>query len=147
MKKRIETLKLLISKSRLVGQPETPDILREFDDVLAVNRMMPLRRRCLIQVLHSTRGLDSSLAAFLRARGVVLLASERSLGAYLKRLCNPGVPGMGSIKPSERANWQRRIVDLRNRYMHQAGASPAGINEIERLLSEMQSCLTRSLVL
>jgi hypothetical protein len=42
------------------------------------------------------------------------------------------------------AYFQGRIVNVRNRYMHEAGAFPTSPSEISNLLSNMDACLTQS---
>jgi hypothetical protein len=41
------------------------------------------------------------------------------------------------------AFFQGRIVNVRNRYMHEAGAFPVAPSEISNLLSNMDACLTQ----
>lgn len=145
MNRRIRTINMILNASRIGGQPEAATIANEFNEVVRINSIRPLNRRCLMQVLHSTRALDSTLAVFLRVRGVRLQDGERSLGAYLRRLRNHGVAGMTLLPHREQQHYEHNIVRPRNRYMHQAGAYPPGIHDIQRLLNEMHACLVRAL--
>jgi hypothetical protein len=79
----------------------------------------------------------------MQHRGIAI--QQRSIGGYLTTLSNHATPGVGRITQVERQNYQFRIVVPRNRYLHQAGANPAGVHEIKTLLSEMQACFARVL--
>jgi hypothetical protein len=147
MNNRIRTLQTLLRGSRLRNDPRLPALTNELEEVLRVNHIVPLPRRCLMQVLYSTRTLDTTLATFLLVRGVAIAPNQRSLAGYLRRLRNPGVPGMGQINQGEYEHYRNRIANRRNRYMHEAGTNPAGIHEVSTLLNEMHACLVRCLAL
>jgi len=97
----------------------------------------------LLQVLHSTRALDTGLATLLNAGGVV---PARSLGGMLRQLEMPGVHG-NQLPAGSAAYFQTYIVDDRNWYMHEAGTFPAASSEIAALLSEMEACLMQAISL
>jgi hypothetical protein len=98
----------------------------------------------LLQVLHSTRALDSTLAVFTSYYAISV--PRPSLGGYLRELTRHHVPGLGLLRESDRAQYKRTIVDKRNLYMHEAGTFPSR-GEISFLLSEMHACLARVLAL
>lgn len=91
-------------------------------------------RRQLLQVLHSTRALDTSLKEYLASQGIP--SSGSSLGSYLYALANHSILAIAKLPKSDQQRYQLKIVDERNRYMHQAGACPASDAEIRILLSE-----------
>lgn len=61
----------------------------------------------------------------------------------LYQLETTGIHG-NQLPPGTAAFFQSRIVNVRNRYMHEAGAFPASQSEISALLSDMDACLTQS---
>lgn len=145
MRRRIRTLQAVLRTSPIRGEPEFARIIDEYEEVVRVNPLLPQARRWLLQVLHSTRGLDTTLVVFLRAKGIPI--GGQSLGAYLYTLRDHTVPGVGNLTGPERANYQHRIVRRRNTYMHNAGAAPANVFEIQALVNEMNACLVRVLAL
>lgn len=140
MNRRILTLQALTSHS-LRGSPTLPNVLQDLGEVIRVNALQPLRRRCLLQVLLSTRSIDTSLATYAASRRIPL--GGRSLGAYLRSFNTHTVAGVGRLSHLERQQFQNRIVNRRNHFMHEAGAYPAGVHEVDRLLAEMHACLAR----
>jgi hypothetical protein len=116
----------------------------ELSDVLRANKVPDKRRRWLLQVLHSTRALDSALAAFIQQKGIQPARGRgkpTGLGGYLKLLEKHGTSGRARL-PSGFANqYQVSIVKHRNRFMHEAGSFPRREAEIRLLLGEMQSCM------
>lgn len=85
-------------------------------------------------MLHSTRALDTSLKEYLASQGIP--SSGPSLGSYLYALANHSILAIAKLPKSDQQRYQLKIVDERNRYMHQAGACPASDAEIRILLSE-----------
>src|SRR5262249_11055859 len=140
VRRRIQTIQHLV-RLCFAGRPELPILVDELAEVLRINSHQPLRRRCLVQVLFSTRAVDTGLLTFLQVRGIPV--GQRSIGGYLTQLASHHVPGVGRLSQVERQRYQSRIAAPRNRYLHQAGANPAGIQEVRTLLNEMYSCLAR----
>lgn len=145
MRRRIQTLQVILNASVISGEPEAPAVLDEFNEVARVNQLIPITRRNLIQMLTSTRGLDTALRVFLRVRHIPMPAPP-SLGTYLDRLHNHTVAGVGRFTDAERRNYKRRIANIRNRYMHTAGVHPT-TNEVQQILGDMHACLVRALSL
>src|SRR5262245_8758212 len=100
---------------------EAQIVVREFEEVVRADRVRQIPRRLLLQVLHSTRALDSSLSSLIRAAGA---SSGSSLGRMLLQLENTGIHG-NQLPIGTATNFQTRVVNIRNRYMHEAGAFPA----------------------
>jgi hypothetical protein len=149
--RRISALKTLVAGSpQLSGTTLHLKIIDEFSEVVRVRGLQPRRRCRLLQILHSTRALDSALAAFLDYHGC--RSNTRSLGAYLNKLTHLTTNRSGSITPSPlpqqaKRRYQTNIVDNRNRYMHGSGEYPANDAEITNLLGEMHDCLVTILTL
>jgi hypothetical protein len=148
---RISALNALIAGSpELAGAAIHPKIIDEFNEVVLVSGLKPRKRYRLLQILHSTRALDSALAAFLDYHGC--RRNAKSLGAYLKRLTDlttnrPGLTIPNSLPLQAKDRYQTNIVDNRNRYMHGSGEYPVDDAEITNLLAEMHDCLVTILAL
>jgi hypothetical protein len=121
-----------------------PIIKVELGDVLRAGKIPDKRRRWLLQVLHSTRALDSALAAFVQQKGIRPTKKRgklTGLGSYLKLLEAHGTSRGGRLPRGFARKYQMSIVNHRNRFMHEAGSFPANEAEIRTLLGEMQSCM------
>ena len=119
------------------------DVQEEFKEVLRLRRVRKKPRKRLLQVLHSTRALDTTLGEFLRLNSVKL--KSPTLGSYLYAFRDNSFGGRKPISELERVQYQKKIVKLRNKYMHEAGEMPENDLEVMTLLAEMQSCLARVL--
>jgi hypothetical protein len=150
-KKRIDTMKVILTGSPVSRASAYPMILGELNLVLSVKSIQDKKRKYLLQILHSTRALDSTLSAFIRERPINLPPPpdklKRSLGGYLKWLSKHTTHGVGKLPSSSANNYQISIVKPRNKYMHQAGTYPLDEREISKLLSEMYSCMSVVLAL
>lgn len=114
-------------------------VTRELEEVIRADRVRQIPRRLLLQVLH--RRVHSTQALpLIRAAGG---SPNNSLGRMLQQLETVGIHG--NRLPSGTAGFfQGRVVNVRNRYMHEAGAFPASPSEIGALLSNMDACLAQS---
>jgi hypothetical protein len=119
---------------------EAQIVIREFEEVVRADRVRQAPRRLLLQVLHSTRALDSSLSSLIKAAGA---SPGSSLGRMLHQLETTGIHG-NQLPAGTAMYFPARVVNVRNRYMHEAGAFPAAQSEIIALLSNMDACLTQS---
>ena len=147
--KRIDTLKL-IATSLLGNTIPCQKVLKEFEEVKRVDSMaIEEKTRRLLQILHSTRALDSTLAAFIKKYGYTSPPGSgkkaKSLYSYLHLICygNPATANIRRLKKSDLDKYQRTIVNKRNWYMHEADAFPIDDLEILLLLSEMDECLAK----
>ena len=142
---RVRTLQALVAGHPSLGaHAQLNDILAEFDEVHAVRKIRRDSRKRLLEVLHSTRALDTTLAAFVGHYGCRAPGSQppKTLGQYLRALRDHGVTGLNRLAEPHRHRFQAAIADRRNHYMHQASAFPPDDVEIQTLLSEMATCLT-----
>jgi hypothetical protein len=138
-KQRVHMLKTLITGSVVQADGQYADILNEFDETYKASKITKAQRKYLLQVLHSTRAMDSALRAFTDYHRIP--PRRRSLGGYLHSLEHHGNSGLHRITNTQKNHYQTNIVNVRNHYMHDAGAFPISAVEIHNLLSEMESCL------
>ncbi len=135
---RVTALQALVAGSK-IAKRDTAALVRELEEVYVARRVARVPRRLLLQVLHSTRGLDGSLKAFILAAGE---KPGTSLGRMLNQLESKGVRGR-KLPSGTASQLQTSIVDERNRFIHQADVYPKQDAEIATLLSEMDACLTQ----
>jgi hypothetical protein len=132
--KRIETLRMIVAAHPLlVNDPRTGDIVRELRRVIETKRIAG-GDRWLLQVLHTTRALDTCLSQVVAQRGWTV--QTPSLGAYLSKLKTKAV-----IVEHQRNHWQDNIVRPRNIYMHSANQMPPQ-HLADSLLDEMDACIS-----
>jgi hypothetical protein len=98
----------------------------------------PEKRRGLLQILHSTRALDSGLRLALRR--TTGLAPSYSIGKHLEQLC-----AAGRITKSAEVHYKKTVADVRNRYLHKANAFPSSSKEVDNLVAEIGECLSQVL--
>jgi hypothetical protein len=140
----------VIAASLLGNTIPCQKVLKEFEEVKRVDSMaIEEKTRRLLQILHSTRALDSTLAAFINNYGYTDPSDPskkvKSLYGYLHLICfgNPATANIRRLKESDLKKYQQEIVHERNRYMHEADAFPRDDLEILLLLSEMNECLAK----
>lgn len=140
LNRRLQTMKALVHASAELSANAAmcSTVCAEFDEAVRASAVSGESRRRLLQILHSTRALDTALKAFVQHHAI---QAKPSLGGYLKALTQHGVMGLRKLPPPRQSQYQQRIVNPRNKYMHEAGAAPTDHHEILALLSEMQSCL------
>jgi hypothetical protein len=143
-KTRVRALQALVAGMPcFVGHGQTATVLAEFNEVYAVRKIRRSTRRRLLEVLHSTRALDTLLAAFITHHGCLTKKSTKpvSLGGYLYALRDHSIGGLSKLSEPHRNHFQVNIVKVRNKYMHEAGATPNADAEIQVLLGEMHTCI------
>ncbi|GJM16103.1 MAG: hypothetical protein DHS20C13_14300 [Thermodesulfobacteriota bacterium] len=145
-RRRIRAMQSLIAGTPCFSGQE-PTIINEYQDVYLCRRIRSNKRKLLLQLLHSTRALDTSLKNFVTYHNCNV--NGNSLGSYLRSLIRPHHHSSlsGSLTRPQVDYFQDKIVNKRNHYVHEAGAFPSSDREIEILLNEMQNCLTIVLAL
>lgn len=138
-KKRIDAMKALVAGS-FISASAISDINNEFEEVYRIEKINPLKRRRLFQVLHSTRALDTFLKNFTINYGI-RKTEDFSLGKYLDRLESHGNTKLNKLSGLTKNHYKSKIVNVRNFYMHEAGKFPSNDAEVQSLISEMQACL------
>jgi len=144
-KARVRTLQALVMGTPcLAAHSKLHSIQDEFNEVYAVRKVRRATRRRILEVLHSTRALDTTLATFVGHHGCRSPGKPApvNLGRYLYALRDHTVAGLGRLAETQRHHFDSNIVKLRNRYMHEAGTFPAIDADVQVLLSEMDTCLT-----
>ena len=131
-KRRVDTLRVLVGQnSALSKSAKLAALYGELNRVLAA-RSAKHDGRWLLSVLHTTRTLDTSLSELLDAKG---WGAGSNLNEHLKVLATHQV-----LVGAEVVAFRKEIVYKRNKYMHEAGATPDQL-EADRILREMESCL------
>jgi hypothetical protein len=143
-KARVLLLQALVSGCPAIA-PVVIVVVDEFAEVTRSRRVAHPRRRRLLQVLHSTRALDSTLREFVRFHNCGSGAS--TLGGYLTDLSRHKVATINRLPGLSRSRFVRSVVNIRNRFMHTAGAFPSTEIEVDMLLSEMHDCVVEVLAL
>ena len=143
-KARVHTLQALCAGLPcLATSSSLGNIQSEFAEVHAVGRIRFVRRRRILEILHSTRALDTTLRVFITHHGCTgRRGTPRGLGQYLCALRDHSVAGLGHLTPTDTQRFVRNISDERNRYIHEAGKNPTADVDVQILLSEMHACLT-----
>src|SRR5690348_2083763 len=104
---RILTLQVLIAGSVIRADPSYQAIQSEYIALTAVKKVPQLPRRRLLEVLHSSRALDTFLRVFTQMHGCKVTAP--SLGGYLKSLESHANPKLSFLAPALVKQYQGRI--------------------------------------
>lgn len=129
---------IISSHSALTGSTRLGDITSELNRIYVSGRL-PRRSGWLLAVLHTTRALDTTLSEILLFKGWNPNGQSRNLGSHLHKLKDNAV-----LTQTQRRHYQTKVVDERNKYMHQAGAIPGKV-EADAILAEMDACITHVL--
>lgn len=136
---RLQTMKALLAGSVACSSSSRfHDIINELDELVAAKRVSDQKRRLLLEVLHSTRALDSSLAAVNAHYSCD--PNAKTLGQYLHALVNHSHASLGRLSTNQVGQFKVKVVNLRNRYMHSAGAFPQK-SEVIHILAAIEQCL------
>jgi hypothetical protein len=141
---RINTIVALLNSNSAITHANFRTLKAEFEQVLEVNSISPMTRRNLMKVLHSTRGLDTTLKNIVSHYhlGVV-----HSLGPLIDKFYNHSHSTFGKMFQIECNRYKRSIADIRNTHLHSAGSYPRTEGDVSNLISEMEALLTRVLSL
>src|SRR6266478_7446913 len=92
----------------LAADPSLTSIQSEFAEVYAVRKVRRATRRRILEVLHSTRAVDTALRAFVVHHGCRTPGkpAPNSLGQYLYALRDHTVAGLGRFPESQRHHFQ-----------------------------------------
>lgn len=137
---RLKTLMAFISGSTAcTNSPEFRSITNELNELYSVRHVRERRRRWLLEVLHTTRTLDTTLMVFTKHYNCQV--GVPSLGGYLNALTNHSHPHFRRLATHHHARYKNGLVKKRNHYMHVAAAYPTGNNEVDWIIGEMHNCL------
>lgn len=142
-KDRHLTMKALISGSTYYGRAaDLNHVDTELTELGRCNRLQPVKRQRLLQILHATRALDTCLHAILSINGKI---PQHSIGPMLHQLKALPPHVRGYLDDSTVRAFVASISRKRNLYVHRAASFPSSTQEVERVLSEIDACLTRIL--
>jgi hypothetical protein len=129
---------LVRGSSLFTTNPELSQVDAELEELGRCNALQPVKRQRLLQVIHSTRALDTSLLVVLRHHGK---DPKYSIGKMLHQL--PSLPSgaVGHLTHNAVVGFVGGICGLRNRYAHKAGAFPTSTLEVDGLVARIHSCI------
>jgi len=78
-RKRASTLELVVGATAFQSHP----VENELKEAENTNHIHPPQRRRLLQVLHSTRALNSALLVIAGSNGIVARGNDRSIGRLI----------------------------------------------------------------
>jgi hypothetical protein len=138
--RRVLTLRAIAqSAGTRTGSNAFNQIDQELQELGAVNRVSPERRKNLLQLLHAIRALETALKEVVRSYGIQPAYSLKPVFRQLEQIA-PGQPGYLNSANARRFNQTIRIA--RNRFAHEANAFPRTAREAESLLSEIEACFS-----
>lgn len=141
---RIKTIVALLNSNAAIAPVNYRTLKAEFEQVIAVESITPMTRRNLMKILHSTRGLDTTLKNIVSFHH---LGTVHSLGPLIDKFYNHTNASFGKMFQYECGRYKRSIADIRNTHLHSAGSYPRTEGEVNDLISEMEALLTRVLSL
>lgn len=135
-KRRADTMRALVRGSAIGGTASCTVILEELNGVYHATKLHDQKRKHLLQVLHGCRALDGTLKELIFVMKIP--HGGHTMGSYLKSLA-----AATKISHKEQHEYYNKIVKLRNRYMHEAGAFPKSEADVTMLLSNIEASLAR----
>lgn len=139
-RKRHETMRALAKAATVVSSPDAYDhVIHELEELGRTVRIMPLKRRRLLQSIHALRALESALKAVLRGNGV---HPAHSMGDLLKQLENLPAGNPSRLHSATRLKMHSGLRPYRNKLMHQANFYPAANHELETMLADAETCFS-----
>jgi hypothetical protein len=138
--RRVLTLRAIAQSARArTGSNVFNQIDRELQELAAVARIHPERRKNLLQLLHAVRALETALKEIIRSYGIQPGPSLSPIFNQLRQIPQ-GQPGYLSPNNARRFNQTIRVA--RNKFAHEADAFPQSAREAESLLSEIEACFS-----
>lgn len=136
--REVETLRALVrSSTRFANDEQRDAVAEELTEFMNCARLSPLRRRRLLQFLHTSRALETALRSTCQALALTI-PPRPGMGTYLTLLgnCSPA-----ALPQAVRDNCRTRVADVRNRLAHGAGAYPTGDHQLNSGFAAARSCL------
>lgn len=133
-----QTLRAIVrSSERFASDQQRDAVAEELTQFLNSARLQPLDRRRLLQFIHVSRALETTLLGACQSRHLPP-PSVPSMVAYLNQLvgCSPA-----ALPQAVRDNCKARVADVRNRLAHAAGAYPAGDLQLASGFDAARACL------
>lgn len=136
--KEAATLRAMVrSSNRFQSEQQREAVADELTEFINCARISPLRRRRLLQFIHTSRALETSLLSICQARGIAA-AQVPSMNAYLGQLANCTPAALPQVV---RELCSTRVAAIRNRLAHGAGAYPAGDLQLNSGFDAVRTCL------
>jgi len=136
--RRIETLRALAKGAHTrIGSAVFVHVDHELQEISAVARVTPERRKHLLQVLHAARALETALKEIIRGHGV---SPRPTLGGVLHQLASIPRGQPGYLAGNHVGRFGATVRDVRNRFAHSANAFPRSFRETEQFLDEIERC-------
>jgi hypothetical protein len=119
-------------------RPELAQIDSELLELGRCNRLEPISRQRLLQIIHASRSIDTFLSTLLVANGI---APKSGIGGKLHQLKSLNPNTKGYLTHSAATAFETDIARKRNLYAHSAGTFPTSTNEVDRFVAAVHSCL------
>lgn len=148
--KIIETFQFLLKGYPGMDPVELARIEQEFKELVGVSGVKPVRRRMLLEVVHSCRALESTMGAFITSMGIATPEKEKSLGKYLNVLASSKAITHGlaaKIDPHSQLRYQELVTKVRNNMMHRADAYPINEDHLDGFLSVVDAWMNHVILL
>jgi hypothetical protein len=136
--RRVLTLRAISQGARArTGSDVFNHVDQELQELAAVARVHPERRKGLLQLLHAVRALETALKEIIRSYGI---QPTHSLGPVFKQLTQLNYGSPGYLSPGSASRFNKTVRIARNKFAHEANAFPRSAREAESILSEIEAC-------
>lgn len=138
-KARHLAMQAILRGSAVFGlSPDFAHVDRELAELGSCNRLQPLNRQRLLQVIHASRALDTCLRSLLLLNGK---KPDHGIGKMLHQLKLLPPQSRAYLDHSTATAFVSSIAHTRNRYAHRAASFPTSTQEVDKLVAEVQACL------
>jgi hypothetical protein len=134
-KAEVRSIQLALKGSHWATAQAVRVVLEEYERLIGVSRLRDTQRRVSLQILYSSRAIDSLLKHVVNedASRSNRRVPAPSLGNYIDYIEGNGVYGR-DFPPQLIISLRIDVKDKRNTYLHQAGMFPSDV-ELKRFLS------------
>lgn len=137
-KKEVRTIQAILKGSPWATEPDMNHVLDEYGRVIQAENDKSIQKRSALQILFSSRAIDSLLAIIVRRdfarRRLTPSDPHFTIGSSLHHLKNTGLSGGRRLDNVTYNDLDRNVLQKRNKYLHQAGQFPT-IDELHRFVS------------
>lgn len=137
-KKEVRTIQSILKGSPWAAENEMNLVLDEYGRVINSEKEKSLEKRSALQILFSSRAIDSLLAIIVKRdfenRRQTPSDPYFTIGSSLHHLKNIGISGGRRLDPSTYSDLDRNVLQKRNKYLHRAGHFPS-IDELHQFVS------------
>lgn len=135
----VETIISIVVSHPISATANIAALEAEYRQVIDVAILTPPQRKHILQILHSTRALDSTLRAILDHYSI--RGDADALGKYLYKFRDHRNRHISNICDATRMHYQTTIVQIRNLHLHNAGSYPNNDLDVYALIGEMNALL------